>query len=96
MPKPNPLTRGLEQQPARRHRRTAPPDPASSSTPVRAGDAGRAGRVLIGGHFAPAVQTALRILAAEERTTMQALLTEAINLLLTKRHKPAIAGVAPE
>jgi hypothetical protein len=53
----------------------------------------RTGRVLIAGHFAPEVQTALKITAAEERTTMQALLTEAINTVFAKRGKPEIAGI---
>lgn len=51
-------------------------------------------RVLIGGHFAPEVQTALKVIAAEERTTMQALLAEAINTVFAKRHKPEIADIA--
>jgi len=49
--------------------------------------------VLIGGHFAPEVQTALKIIAAEERTTMQALLAEAINMVFAKRRKPEIAEI---
>jgi hypothetical protein len=50
--------------------------------------------VLVGGHFAPEVQTALKVIAAEERTTMQALLAEAINTVFAKRHKPEIADIA--
>ncbi len=45
------------------------------------------------GLFAPEVQTALKIIAAEERTTMQALLAEAINAVFAKRHKPEIAEI---
>jgi hypothetical protein len=59
---------------------------------VRRAAPSRAGRVLIGGHFAPEVQTALKIVAAQERTTLQDLLTEAINMVLAKRGKPEIAG----
>jgi hypothetical protein len=44
--------------------------------------------VLIGGHFAPEVQTALKVIAAEERTTMQALLAEAINTVFAKPINP--------
>jgi hypothetical protein len=51
----------------------------------------RAGRVLVGGHFAPEVQIALKVIAAEERTTVQALLAEGINTVLAKRGKPEIA-----
>jgi len=54
----------------------------------------RSGRVLIGGHFGPEVQTALKIIAAEERTTMQALLAEGINMVFAKRRKPEIADIA--
>jgi len=90
MPKPNPLTQGLEQQrppihiKASRRASPAPAKPPASS---------RSGRVLIGGHFAPEVQTALKIIAAEERTTIQALLAEAINTVFAKRHKPEIAEI---
>jgi hypothetical protein len=49
--------------------------------------------VLVGGHFAPEVQTALKIIAAEERTTVQALLAEGINTVFAKRHKPEIAEI---
>jgi predicted transcriptional regulator len=50
--------------------------------------------VLVGGHFAPEVQTALKIIAAEERTTVQALLAEAINTVFAKRRKPEIADIS--
>lgn len=46
---------------------------------------------LIGGHFPPEVSRQLRILAAEEDTTVQALLEEAINLLMAKKAKGRIA-----
>jgi hypothetical protein len=92
MPKPNPLTQGLERQtPARLVTSTPRPHPARK-TPAAPS---RSGRVLVGGHFAPEVQTALKIIAAEERTTVQALLAEAINTLFAKRHKPEIAEIAP-
>lgn len=47
----------------------------------------RANTVLIGGHFSPEVKQALRLLAAEENTTSQALLAEALNLLFVKKGK---------
>jgi hypothetical protein len=94
MPKPNPLTQGLERQPqpgpvkAKAERKT-------QRTPLRpAVRPSRTGRVLVGGHFAPEVQTALKVIAAEERTTVQALLAEAINLVFAKRHKPEIAEIS--
>ena len=46
--------------------------------------------VLIGGHFPPEVQRQLRMIAAEEGTTNQALLLEALNLLFRKKGKTAI------
>lgn len=51
---------------------------------------------LIGGHFRPEVARQLRMLAAEEDTTIQALLAEAIDLLLTKKAKNRIGGQAPQ
>lgn len=53
--------------------------------PARVVQPGRAGLKMIGGHFPPEVSTQLRMLAAEEATTVQALLEEAITDLLTKK-----------
>lgn len=91
MAKPNPLAQGLNQA-----RRAAAPVSMvqPEAGPGRAGSAGsRSGRVLVGGHFASEVQRALRILAAEEGTTVQALLAEGINTVFAKRGKPEIAGL---
>ena len=87
MPKPNPLTQGLEQQP-QPVRATATHRP--QQTHLKAVPPSRTGRVLIGGHFAPEVQTALKVIAAEERTTMQALLAEAINTVFAKPINPRL------
>jgi len=38
----------------------------------------------------------LKIIAAEERTTIQSLLEEAINMVFAKRHKPEIAEITSE
>lgn len=46
--------------------------------------------VLVGGHFPPAVLKQLRIIAAEEGTTNQALLEEALDLLFLKKGKVKI------
>ena len=54
---------------------------------------GRRNTVLIGGHFSPEVSKQLRILAAEESTTNQQLLEEALNLLFTKKGKKLIADL---
>jgi len=56
----------------------------------------RAGMVVVAGHFPPEVQTQLKIMAAEERTTVQALLGEALDLLFAKRRKPQIATKSRE
>ena len=96
MAKPNPLAQGLNQL----SRRGAPANTApvvvetvdSGSRPKRA--AAREGRVLVGGFFSPEVQTALKILAAEERTTLQSLLAEAINTVFAKRGRPEIAELS--
>ena len=45
----------------------------------------RQGTKLIGGHFAPEVSTQLRIIAAEESTTVQSLLAEALDDLFVKK-----------
>jgi hypothetical protein len=50
--------------------------------------------VLIGGHFAPEVQMALKVLAAEERSTVQNLIAEGIDAVLARRHKPQIAALS--
>jgi len=47
----------------------------------------RSNTVLIGGHFPPAVSKQLRIIAAEEGTTNQALLEQALDLLFVKKGK---------
>jgi hypothetical protein len=85
MPKPNPLTQGLNHQPA-----SIAVLPTRTTKPAAAVRS-REGRVLVGGHFAPEVQTALKIIAAQERTTVQALLAEGINTVFAKRGKPEIA-----
>ena len=50
----------------------------------------REGRRLIAGHFDPKVAKQLKLLAAEEETTVQALLEEALDLLFVKKGKRAI------
>ena len=91
MPKPNPLSQGLEQI-TRRPVETAPQRPVAAPDRTKAAPS-RHGRVLVGGFFSPEVQTALKVIAAEERTTLQALLTEAINTVFAHRGRPEIAGL---
>jgi hypothetical protein len=55
----------------------------------------REGRKLIAGHFPPKTAKQLKILAAEEGTTVQALLEEALELLFVKKAKAAIRSELP-
>jgi hypothetical protein len=87
MPKPNPLAQGLNQS-----RAAIVSNPVTAESSSRTAGS-RSGRVLVGGHFASEVQRALRIIAAEEGTTVQALLAEGINTVFAKRGKPEIAGL---
>lgn len=50
----------------------------------------RSEKVLIGGHFGKEWSRQLAIIAAEEDTTKQALLEEALNLLFVKKGKDAL------
>ena len=54
----------------------------------------RKNTVLIGGHFPPSVAKQLGILAAEEGTTKQVLLGEALDLLFVKKGKSRIRDIA--
>jgi hypothetical protein len=51
----------------------------------------RAGRVQIAGFFSKETSRQLRLLARETDGTVQSLLTEALNDLFTKHHRPPIA-----
>ena len=64
-------------------------EPSRSSRSARKGGA-RAGSVLIGGHFSPDVSKQLGIIAAEEATTKQDLLAQALDLLFVKKGKKLI------
>lgn len=69
----------------------ATPAPIVAPTPAKPTQAGRQGTKLIGGHFAPEVSTQLRILAAEEGTTVQSLLGEALDDLFVKKGRGLVA-----
>ena len=104
MAKPNPLSQGLSQQvrqaaPVAVVAASASPSstaPAAAPRAAKSVPPSRAGRVLIGGHFAPEVQTELKVLAAQERTTVQQLVAEGINAVFARRHKPQIAALSPQ
>ncbi|MEZ4711681.1 MAG: ribbon-helix-helix domain-containing protein [Caldilineaceae bacterium] len=90
MAKSNPLQAALDriEKPAAAVVEERPPALPTLKEPER--KTTRAGTVLIGGHFLPEVKQRLRILAAEENTTSQALLEEALDLLFIKKGKEAI------
>lgn len=67
-----------------------PPKDEPKPTLTKTKKTSRDKTVLIGGHFPPEVQKQLRMIAAEEGTTNQALLAEALNLLFRKKGKDAI------
>lgn len=53
----------------------------------------RVGKKLVAGHFEPQIARQLRILAAQEDTTVQSLLEEALNLLFVKKGKSHIKNL---
>ena len=54
---------------------------------------GRTGKSNVTGYFAPEVKKRLRLLAAEQDTTIQNLLAEALNDLFAKNGKPEIVSL---
>ena len=66
----------------------AAPDPGDARKPQ---SASRAGKSFIGGYFPPDVARQVRILAAEQDTTIQLLMAEALNHLFLAYGKPQIA-----
>lgn len=96
MAKINPLTQGLRQKNLQTAQPLDKPEPANENA-LRSTKLppSRVGRVLIGGHFSPEVQTELKVLAAQERTSVQALIAEGINAVFARRHKAQIAMLTP-
>ena len=70
---------------------TAKSEAANEPTAPKFSRPSRTGTKLIAGHFSSAVAKQLRILAAEEETTTQALLEEALDLLFVKKGRGRIA-----
>jgi hypothetical protein len=93
MAKSNPLAQGLNQLSPKQAAAQAEPAVRIVDLPQK-GPQSRDGKVLVGGFFPPEVQIALKVLAAEERSTLQALLTEGINMVFAKRGRPEIAGLS--
>lgn len=91
--KPNPLAAAMADTTATVEADSAPKAPKPEAEPLsakRSKASSRENTVLIGGHFPVEMQKQLRMIAAEEGTTNQALLAEALNLLFQKKGKAAI------
>jgi hypothetical protein len=67
------------------------PTPAGSPTASPSRPPSRRGTKHVGAHFDPAVTRQLRQIAAEEDTSIQSLLGQALNLLFHAKGKPTIA-----
>ena len=91
MAKGNTLQAMLDRAKAGSDTLTAAPASVSEAVPAKPASSGRQGTKLIGGHFAPEVSTQLRILAAEEGTTVQSLLAEALDDLFVKKGRGRVA-----
>ena len=65
---------------------TAPAATATDPTP-KAARQDRAGKIMVGGHFSAELSRAVKVLAAEQGTTVQALVGEALDLLLRHHGK---------
>jgi|GEM_PF-1274638 len=72
---------------------TAKKTATKSQKIVKEVKAGRSNTVLVGGHFSPEVSKQLKIIAAEEGTTNQALLEQALDLLFVKKGKGRISDL---
>ncbi len=99
MAKPNPLqaalasTKAKREIPVQQSQTTEPANvPAAPPEPAKRPKS-RVGTVLIGGHFAREVAIALKMIALEQDTTIQALLSEGLDLILAKHGKPQIASL---
>jgi hypothetical protein len=70
-----------------------PATPSPAAKPARARS--RLATKQIAAHFPPEVAWQLRELAVQRRTTSQALLAEALNMLFERYGKPPLASVEP-
>ena len=63
---------------------------------AKAPQPGRAGMVLVAGHFDPAVRKQLKGIALDQGRTVQDLLAEALNDLFAKYRRPELAPVSSD
>jgi len=88
MPRDNPLAQGLKQAATKSNE--GKPTLSEQNRPAQRVPS-RVGTKLVGGHFAEDVSVALKVIAAENRTTVQDLMADAINSIFAKYNKPQIA-----
>jgi hypothetical protein len=91
MSKPNSLQAVLTREAAE----LAPPKPPPPKEPEPKDKfyrPSRDGRRFLGGHFEPKVVRQVKMLAAENDTTVQALLEEALDLLFVKKGRGKLIG----
>jgi hypothetical protein len=91
MPRPAQLKQALQQVTSK------PAAPARERAPKRSPAAApvapsREGKIAVTGFYDPDVRMQLKILAAEQKTTIQDLVTEALNGLFERYGKPPIAS----
>ena len=81
---------------AKKPAKPAPATRADNKATVAAETTGRYrdSTVMVGGHFPPHVLRQLRMIAAEEDTTNQALIAEALDLLFTRKGKSKIGDLS--
>lgn len=93
MKKPNSLQAVLAREAAEIEPPMPVPIPALKPEPKeRFYRPSRDGRRFLGGHFEPKVVRQVKMLAAEDDTTVQALLEEALDLLFVKKGRGKIIG----
>lgn len=97
MPKAADLRQAMRASANTAHRLTPPPVVEEKAVPGQSYPEnphyrpGRASKSNVTGYFPQAVKKQLRLLAAEQDTTIQRLLAEALNDLFAKHGKPEIA-----
>ena len=89
LPQPAPAMPPIAEQPSAEQPSIDERRPAKSERFYRPS---RDGRRFLGGHFDPKVVRQMKMLAAEEDTTTQALLEEALDLLFLKKGRGKIIG----
>ena len=86
------VTTAKQPKPARAAAASQPAAKATAAT--ESSGRYRDSTVMVGGHFPPHVLRQLRMIAAEEDTTNQALIAEALDLLFLKKGKEKITDLS--